>query len=226
MNEDVKKKLIIFASLFVLLGLIAILISNIKREEKPSDLKLFDNEDKYFSIKSTINSNLNNENLNYIITKILYKTYKETDYCFVNGYTLEYPEFGEATYEGNVNYLLILRGNTYNLYKVNTTNIEEYANSFNDYKEITNGKVLNIINHSEKNKLSSYISNFINLLNYDKNKAYNYLNNKNDNLDKYLNISSNINSYTKNDNYYIVTDSNNNTFKITEESIMNYKIEL
>ena len=226
MKEEAKKKLIIFISIFIALGVLTILISTIGKKPSASKIKLFDDEEKYFAIKSTINSTLNNEELNYIITKILYKTYNNTDYLFIKGYTLEYPEFGEVTYQSNVNYVMILKGNTYNVYSIDTTDIDEYAKKFTNYLELENGKVLNMINHSEKNKLSSYISNFINLLNFDTNEAYNYLQNKNDSLSKYNNLSSNIISYNKNGNSYIITDSNNNTFKIIEDSVMNYKIEL
>ena len=121
---------------------------------------------------------------------------------------------------------MILKGNTYNIYTITTTDIEEYANKYNTYTELKDGKILDMINHSEKNKLSSYISNFINLINYNTKESYNYLKNKNDNIDKYKNLSSNIISYNKNGNTYIITDSNNNTFKIIEDSVMNYKIEL
>ena len=226
MKQETKKKLIILISIFIVLGIITIFISLLTKKSSTSKIKLLSDEEKYFSIKSTVNTNINNDNINYIITKILYKTYNNTDYCFINGYTLEYQEFGDVLYKDNVNFLMILKGNTYNIYTITTTDIEEYANKYNTYTELKDGKILDMINHSEKNKLSSYISNFINLVNYNTKESYNYLKNKNDNIDKYKKLSSNIISYNKNGNTYIITDSNNNTFKIIEDSVMNYKIEL
>lgn len=226
MKEKAKKKIVLLISIFIILGIITIFISLLFVKPSSTKVKILSDEDKYFSIKSTVNTNINDDNINYIITKILYKTYNNTDYYFINGYTLQYQDIGDLSYKDNVNFLMILKGNTYNIYKVTTTDITEYANNYNTYTELKDGKMLDMINHSEKNKLSSYISNFINLVNYNTKESYNYLKNKNDNIDKYKNLSSNIISYNKNGNTYIITDSNNNTFKIIEDSVMNYTIEL
>jgi hypothetical protein len=205
--------------------------------EKISDTFPLNNDEKFYSIQTTINSEKYDENKNYTITKILCKTYQNTDYCFTNGYVLDFPELGNVTFKGNVSYLLILKGNTYNLFDISTNDINEYARDYNDFKELQNGKVLDMIIYEEKNKVSSYIANYMNLVVFEIKESYNYLSNtekaKNGseynyekNIDKYLNLSSNIISYKKEDNTYIVTDSNNNTFKIIEETTMDYKIEL
>lgn len=236
MIEETKKKLVIIVFVFIGLGIIALLLSTIFKNQSDQQILAFNDDEKTFSIQSTINNEINLENTIYTINKIIYKTYNNTDYLFINGYTIYFPELGNAEYKDNINYLLILKGNTYNLYLLNENNIDEYAKDYDEYKQLENGKVLNIINYSEKNKLSNYISNFINLINFDTLKSYYLLSEKEknsigsyteyrQNIDKYLNLSSNIISYEKKDNIYYIIDSNNNKFKIIENSTMDYKIE-
>ncbi len=236
MSDETKKKLIIVAGVFIGLGIFALLLTALSKNKTETQILTFNNDDKFFSIQSSINSEINLENTIYTINKIIYKTYNNTDYLFINGYTLYFPELGDAEYKDNINYLMVLKGNTYNLYLLDTDNILKYATEYNEYKELRNGKVLDFINYSEKNKLSNYISNFINLINFDTSKSYDLLSkteknsidsysNYKKNIDKYLNLSSNIVSYEKKDNIYYIIDSNDNKFKIIEDSTMNYKIE-
>jgi len=237
MKEEVKQKIIILISIFIGLGVLCILLSIYKSNNNSSPLYQFDNDNKFFSIQSTINTAINDETKNYTVTKILCKNYNETDYCFIKGYLLEFPELSDIIYDNTVSYLLILKGNTYSLEQIKQNDIEEYAKNYSDYKPLESTNILDFINYSESNKLSSYISNFINLTIFDQEKAYELLSNNEkkkignlsnfeSNISNYQTLSSNITSFTKKDNTYTIIDSNNNTFKIIEESTMNYKIEL
>ncbi len=233
MSDKTKKKLIISVFIFIVLGVVALLLS---KNQKETQILTFNNDEKFFSIQSTINSEINLEDTTYTINKIIYKTHNNTDYLFINGYTLYFPQLGNSEYKDNINYLLILKGNTYNLHLIETNDILKYATEYNEYKELENGNILTIIPFSEKNKLSNYISNFINLIYFDTSKSYDLLSKDEkdiigsysdykQNMGKYLNLSSNIISYEKKDNTYYIIDSNENKFKIIEDSTMNYKIE-
>lgn len=223
MKEEVKKKLTIIIGIFFVLCVILIILAAFGKKEKVSPLKELDDDEKFFSIQTTINNTIDDEDIDYIITKILCKEYKNTSYCFINGYSIEYPELSDLVFNDNVSYQLILKGNTYSFKEIKTTNIEEYAKNYNEYEELTNGKILAFIDYSEKNKLSSYISNFINLTMFNQKEARKLLKN---NTSELPNLSSNIISYKKESNTYTIKDSNNNTFKIIEKSTMNYLIEI
>ena len=223
MKEEVKKKITIIIGVFFVLCVILIILSVFGKREKVSPLRSLNNDEKFFSIQATINNTIYDENKDYIITKILCKEYKNTNYCFTNGYSIEYPELSDLAFNDNVSYQLILKGNTYSLKEIKTTNIEEYAKNYNEYEELTNGKMLAFIDYSEKNKLSTYISTFINLTMFNKEEAYKILKN---NFSELPNLSSNIISYKKESNTYTIKDSNNNTFKIIEKSTMDYLIEI
>lgn len=235
MKTEVKKKVVILIGVFIALGIIAIILSSIGKNNN-SSLESFNDDSKFFAIQSTINSIIDDESKNYIVNKIICKNHNETDYCFIGGYLLEYPELSDLIYNNKVGYLLILKGNTYNIKEIETQNIEEYAKNYSEYEELKDGKMLDFIVYSEKNKISSYISNFINLTIFEPDKSYEYLTEKEKskigseydyerNISKYQSISSNIINYTKSGNIYTITDSNNNRFKVIEESTMNYKIE-
>ena len=68
MKQETKKKLIILISIFIVLGIITIFISLLTKKSSASKIKLLSDEEKYFSIKSTVNTNINNDNINYINT--------------------------------------------------------------------------------------------------------------------------------------------------------------
>ncbi len=227
MKKEIKKKLKVLLIVFIALTILLILLKLFGSKKDYSELKPLNEDYKYFSIQSTINSDINDDNKNYITTKILCKSHEETDYCFVGGYLIEYIDFSSPTYDDKIGYALVLKGNTYTMKQIETDNIETYANNYNKYEELKDGKVLPIIDYSEKNKLSSYISNFINLLMFDQSKAKLLISsNSTKSINELQSLSSNIISYEKEDNTYTILDSNNNRFKIIETSTMDYKIEL
>jgi hypothetical protein len=238
MTEDLKKKIVAFVSIIIGLGILTIFLTSIVNKKKEeNELKNFNNDEKFYAIQSTINTTIDDQYKNYTIKKLVYKTHNNTDYCFVNGYILNFPPIGEVTFQDNVNYLLILKGNTYNLSKIETTNIDEFAKNYTEYKELTGENVLDMIYYTEKNKLASYVANYLNLSIFDTSASYKLLSSKErskygseynykKNIEKYRSLSTNIDSYKKEDNTYTVTDSNKTTFKIIEYSTMNYEIEL
>ena len=108
MKEEVKKKLTIIIGVFFVLCVILIILSVFGKREKVSPLRPLNNDEKFFSIQATINNTIYDENKDYIITKILCKEYKNTNYCFTNGYSIEYPELSDLVFNDNVSYQLIL----------------------------------------------------------------------------------------------------------------------
>ena len=145
-------------------------------------------------------------------------------------------------YEKNVNYLVMVKGNSYTIFDLKQNQNEKYLDTLNknSYK-FKNGNVFNDISYTEKNKLISYISEFLELLSIDSPKVYQMLNtstknnykNYSDFLNKRIEIYNKLNTTIKyykkeksnNITIYSIIDSNNNTIKIYETSIMDYKID-
>ena len=145
-------------------------------------------------------------------------------------------------YEKNVKYLVMVKGNSYTIFDLKQNQNEKYLDTLNknSYK-FKNGNVFNDISYTEKNKLISYISEFLELLSIDSPKVYQMLNtstknnykNYSDFLNKRIEIYNKLNTtiiyYKKeksnNITIYSIIDSYNNTIKIYETSIMDYKID-
>ena len=180
----------------------------------------------------------------YKAKEIYYNKDSVVTYYFINGYFIDTSmSEDDFKYYENVNYLVIVSEN--NNYVIrplsNNINIEEYAKSYSlDYIEINNNFKISSANISEKNKLTIYINEFLNLLFLDTNKAYNMLDeNTKNNYNNYNDFKSNINDiYSKlssvvfsysvkkigNINEYDIIDNKQNKIKITEYNTMNYKI--
>ena len=180
----------------------------------------------------------------YKAKEIYYNKDSVVTYYFINGYFIDTSmSEDDFKYYENVNYLVIVSEN--NNYVIrplsNNINIEEYAKSYSlDYIEINNNFKISSANISEKNKLTIYINEFLNLLFLDTNKAYNMLDeNTKNNYNNYNDFKSKINDiYSKlssvvfsysvkkigNINEYDIIDNKQNKIKITEYNTMNYKI--
>ena len=237
MNKN--KKLIACISILSTLLIIYLILSLLKK-----DVYILKDEETFYKIQTTINNYIKDKdyiNPEFTLKNIYYKKDGLTTFYYANGYIVDYKISG-YDYERNINYLLLIKGNSYNIYELSQNqneNMLEKLNS-NDYTFV-NGNILPTVSYSEQNKLSSYLAEFLNLLSVDNKRAYDLLN---DNTKKeyssydnfftksteiYNKLDTTIKSYTKKEkkNYtlYEVIDNKNNNIKITEYSIMNYKIE-
>lgn len=240
MSEDVKKKLIIIISVSLVLIVLFFFINKyIENKASIPKTKVLNDENKYFTIQRTINDYLESKDdfnaPSFTAKKIYYKEKDNLEYYFINGYTITYEQTNG--YNKDVNYLLITYSGTYELKEINTSNIETYAEDYDDYKALSSNEILPIIEYTEKTKLEAYLSHFINMLNYDNSQAYELLTEKShnkynsyysfqNNISDFKTISSQVIEYKKDGNTYTIKDSNNNTIKIIEESLMNYKLEI
>ena len=226
--------------------------------------KLVDNQSLYFSLQNSVNSyyeNINNdsyikkiiidsketfddfESLSYVMNKAYYYEINDSVIYFVSGYMIKQSYVEEVNqYLENVSYFIYEKNDTIRLKRIDTDNLEIYLSKLY-YKgsiNIKDGVNFNVQNVSDENKLSFYLSNFINLLINKPKHAYGYLD---DNMkkyyDKYSVFSNKINdfynkmtpvifSYTVNDvggdKVYRIVDDNQNNVVITEKVIMDYKI--
>ena len=194
-----------------------------------------------YNASSKIYSNY--ETVNYVVTDIYYNKFSYITYYFVSGYLFSSSMVEDYfDYNKNTCFLIIVKDGEYVLKPLeNNINIKNYANNY-DIKDVNikSNEELVKINLSEKNKLSIYINEFLNLLYLDTRQAYDMLDEKTKN--KYLNyydfeiqidnvyqtLSANIFAYTvvenKDNVEYKIKDKSQNTILITEYSVMDYKI--
>ncbi|MCM1052964.1 MAG: hypothetical protein NC483_03205 [Ruminococcus sp.] len=212
-------------------------------------LSVLDNE--YINDKAITSNNIYSiiksdyEMTTFTAKNIYYNPNSTTTYYFINGYLIDDEMMGEnSNYYENINYLITVdeTNRNYTIMPLeNNINIEDYAKKYNiTQKEISNSFNFSYINVSEETKLTSYLNEFLNLLIYDNNKAYNLLQDatkkeyqnandfKNKMLDIYSRFSSKIFSYSKKENgntiIYNIKDDNQNSITIIESGIMDYKI--
>lgn len=239
-----KKNLIIIISIVITLSIILFLLSSIPEKKQENNITRLTDEKMFYQIQDAITNYINNKNYNnpeFILKKVYYKKDGLVTYYYTNGYILDII-MDNHNYQDNINYLLMVKGNSYTIFDLKQNQNEKYLNTLNkDSYKFKNGNVFNNISYTEKNKLISYISEFSELLSIDSSKAYQMLNtttkNKYSNYSNFLKNSSDIydklditiKTYKKetsnNMTIYTITDSNNNTIKIYETSIMDYKID-
>lgn len=185
----------------------------------------------------------NYETVNYVVTEIYYNKFSVITYYFVSGYLFNATMMSDSyDYNAKTNFILITKDDEYVLKPLeDNIDIKKYAENYNIKDiEINSNEELDKINVTEKNKLTIYINEFLNLLYLDTQRAYNMLDETTKN--KYLNyydfemqidsiynsISSNIFAYSivenKNNIIYKIKDKSQNTILITEYNVMNYKI--
>ncbi len=174
----------------------------------------------------------------YIIKEIYYNPNSRVTYYFTNGYLYNNSEDDESSYYDSVKFIVIIKNNHYVIKPLdNSVNYLNYVNNcvIEDIN-INNSNILlnNTIN--EQNKLILYLNEFLNLLIYNPERAYNMLDANT--LKKYTDynnfysernnifnkLSTNILSYNKSDNIYRIKDFKQNDIVITEERILDYKI--
>ena len=224
MNDKNKKLIIVSASILSILLIIYLLLLVFKNDE---DVYVLKDEEMFYKIQATINDYIKKQDYvdpSFTLKKIYYKNEGILTYYYASGYILDYVI------------------NSYNIYELDKNQNESILENINseDYN-FENGNILSDISWSEQNKLSSYIAEFLNLLNIDNKEAYELLsdNTKNkyssydnfltNSVDIYNMLDTTIKNYTKQENkdytLYEIIDNKNNTIKIIEYSIMNYKIE-
>lgn len=239
-----KKNLIIIISIVITLSIILFLLSSIPEKKQENNITRLTDEKMFYQIQDAITKYINNKNYNnpeFILKKVYYKKDGLVTYYYTNGYILDII-MDNHNYQDNINYLLMVKGNSYTIFDLKQNQNEKYLNTLNkDSYKFKNGNVFNNISYTEKNKLISYISEFSELLSIDSSKAYQMLNTTTKNkynsysdflskrLEIYEKLNTTIKTYKKeqknNLTIYSIIDSNNSIIKIYETSIMDYKID-
>ena len=219
------------------------------KSKNPSELLTYFSQD--YILENDLNEEnilkflkIENDSLNFYAEEIYYNANSSVTYYFTKGYTLDYPaEEDIVKYNNLVFYLLIVDNRNHYVLKPleNIDNLEEYAKSY-DKKAITieNDSLFNISEITDDNKLITYISNFINLMYLDVDKAYEMLDLKTKeiypNINSFVNNRDNINNglFTKfwatstkenEDNIvYKVQNHDGDTITITEYYPNDYSI--
>ena len=124
--------------------------------------------------------NLSTSFINFIVEEIYYNDNSNITYYFVKGYENEYlmGEEEYVKYNKNVFYLLVVDTNNHYMLRPlkSINNLEEYANNY-DLKEVKigNDSKFKKIEITEEKKVTSYITNYTNLIYSDSDKAYKML---------------------------------------------------
>ena len=178
----------------------------------------------------------------FIAKKIIVREKNDMSYYFINGYTYGFDYLNNQLYVNNDNYLIKYQKSKYNIVPLKNIDIDEHESNYKlKSKSINNGVVFDITSTNEKNKLATYIAEFLNLLSIDNKRSYDMLSNNyrnqfnsyenyyNKSLDIYNNISTNIKNYNvkkiNDKKIYEIIDKNDNNIKIVENSVMDYTIE-
>lgn len=179
----------------------------------------------------------NSDEFTYVIKNIYETNNDHVTYYFINGYLIKSLFEEQEYYDKDINYLIEVVNNKYDIIPINN-DINNYMNNFNKIdKDINSSNTLNIINLNLENKLMFYINNFMNLLFFDTNEAFNMLESEkyssiyalNGNKEEIYNkLSSKIFSYNEKykDNMTIYTIINNKeeSIIIKEKQYMDYMI--
>ena len=195
------------------------------------------------NLYSIINSEY--ETVSFIAKSIYYNPNSSITYYFVNGYLTNLTMMeDDYQYYPNINFLIVVDEKT-NYFCIkpldNSINVSDYSKSYDiKEKKITNEYLLSSYTISEKNKLSVYITEFLDLMVYDNNRAYSMLDEitkkkyqnrvdfENNLFYIYNNISTIIFGYSVKENngekVYSITDDYQNKITIYEKNTMNYKI--
>ena len=176
----------------------------------------------------------------YYVSEIYYNKDSVITYFFVQGYVLDWKN-DNPSISKNINFLLILSNNHYVIRPISTHSILEYAKNYDIEKiEIDNSTRFSRSNISEEKKIVTYLSEFINLLRYDSEVAYEKLSddtkknysNYQDFKDKSVSLSESLSpivfgyqvNLESNQKIYHIVDNNQNKIILTENHLMDYKI--
>ena len=186
--------------------------------------------------------NHNYANAAYTPKEIYYNPNSDITYYFIDGYVLNYT-VGSAALIPHTKFLVIVDESTnrYVIRPIMTNDLENYIGSYNiKVRELTSGNALVTRAISEKEKITTYLSEFINLLINVPEEAYELLTDSKKTEygsevdfesqvpNIYESLSSVIFSYASNEEkdrtVYSVKDNNQNSITIYEYGIMNYQI--
>ena len=180
----------------------------------------------------------------YVATDIYYNPNSSVTYYFVTGYLTDVPLMGEDyNYYNSVSYLVIVDESTsrYVLRPINTSNIQDYAENYDIVsRDLSSGNTFRVTTITEESKLTTYLSEFMNLLVYFPDEAYRLLTQEKQQeygnvngfieqiVDIYDDLSTRIFSYGSKEEddkiIYEIIDDNQNKIMIYEYGINNFRI--
>ena len=205
-------------------------------------------DEEYLTENNITTSNLYNyinhnyANAAYTPKEIYYNPNSDVTYYFIDGYVMNYT-VSTTVFTPHVKFLVIVDESTnrYILRPINTDNLENYIESYNvKVRELTTGNALTTRTISEEEKITTYLSEFMNflisepeasyeLLTDSKKREYGSVTNFESQVpDIYESLSSIVFSYASNEEenrtVYSVKDNKQNSITIYEYGIMNYQI--
>jgi len=186
--------------------------------------------------------NHNYANAAYTPKEIYYNPNSDVTYYFIDGYVMNYT-VSATSFTSHVKFLVIVDESTnrYVLRPIEADNLEDYIDSYNiKVRELTTGNALATRTISEEEKITTYLSEFMNFLISEPNEAYELLTDSKKREfgsatnfvsqvpDIYEALSSTVFSYAMSEEedrtVYSVKDNNQNSITIYEYGIMNYQI--
>ena len=186
--------------------------------------------------------NHNYANAAYTPKEIYYNPNSDVTYYFIDGYVMNYT-VSATSFTSHVKFLVIVDESTnrYVLRPIEADNLEDYIDSYNiKVRELTTGNALATRTISEEEKITTYLSEFMNFLISEPNEAYELLTDSKKREfgsatnfvsqvpDIYEALSSTVYSYAMSEEedrtVYSVKDNNQNSITIYEYGIMNYQI--
>ena len=186
--------------------------------------------------------NHNYANAAYTPKEIYYNPNSDVTYYFIDGYVMNYT-VSATSFTSHVKFLVIVDESTnrYVLRPIEADNLEDYIDSYNiKVRELTTGNALATRTISEEEKITTYLSEFMNFLISEPNESYELLtdskkrefgsatNFESQVPDIYETLSSTVFSYAMSEEedrtVYSVKDNNQNSITIYEYGIMNYQI--
>lgn len=186
--------------------------------------------------------NHNYANAAYTPKEIYYNPNSDVTYYFIDGYVMNYT-VSATSFTSHVKFLVIVDESTnrYVLRPIEADNLEDYIDSYNiKVRELTTGNALATRTISEEEKITTYLSEFMNFLISEPNEAYELLTDSKKRefgsatnfvsqvQDIYETLSSTVFSYAMSEEedrtVYSVKDNNQNSITIYEYGIMNYQI--
>lgn len=185
------------------------------------------------------------EDTSYIAKDIQYIEGENITYYIINGYLLnQIIVTEELQYNSDVNFMVIIKNNTYAIYPLQDVDINEFLERY-DFKNDENINSANTYTNVfvvVENKLTTYINEFLTLMFVDSQRAYNMLSDESkdlygslDNFNQrlyniYQSISPVVFSYYVNELddcvEYDIIDNNTNRITIYEYNTMNYSINI
>ena len=121
--------------------------------------------------------NQNYANAAYTPKEIYYNPNSDVTYYFIDGYVMNYT-VSATSFTSHVKFLVIVDESTnrYVLRPIEADNLEDYIDNYNiKVRELTTGNALATRTISEEEKITTYLSEFMNFLISEPNEAYELL---------------------------------------------------